>query len=128
MRLAPLNEALRATSGMPRRLTGDRAHRVLVRRPGEDRRHAAAARRGRRPAYLATAALPLSFQAVSGAVRVACCGQAQAGAADAVTSGSKAGQSTTRYVRNAPPAFVGPVTPKSLVAARTVTWCRQART
>ena len=69
MRLAPLNEALRATSGMPRRSpttarTGSwYAGRVKIAEtpplPAQ----------GSAPAYRATTALRLSFQAESGVIR-----------------------------------------------------------
>ena len=76
---------------------------------------------GSAPAYLATTARPLSFQAESGEIRLPSAVSRSRVPPTAVTRGSEAGQSTTGCVRNMPPAFVGPVTPKSLVAASTVT-------
>ena len=81
---------------------------------------------GSAPAYRATTASPLSFQAESGERRLPLAVRRSLVPPTPVTSGSEAGQSTTGWVRNMPPALVGPVTPKSLAAASTVTWCRSA--
>ena len=127
MRLAPLNEALSATSGMPRRFPTIAAHGVLVGGAGEDRRPAAGTRPGKgagvpgaRPRRCGCRSRRCRGRSGAGLG-----GQPQPGAADRRDQGVGGGP-VDDPVPVETAAGVGPVTPKSLVAARTVTWCRRA--
>jgi hypothetical protein len=75
---------------------------------------------GSAPANFLTAALLPSFHAVSGDVRVPAASRCKVVPPTPVTRGSEAGQSTIGCSYR-PPVGVGPVTPRSLEAARTVT-------